>query len=107
MKELNNEHAIRLNAAIDLAIQHLPATATLGELVTWLCEHQPWIFEHPYLELLADRAIAGLIEDALDALCLPATDADPDVIAYEDRPGHLQYVLRQAATDAEKQASRI
>jgi hypothetical protein len=39
-------------------------------------------------------------------MCASATDVDSDVIAYEDRPGHLRYALRSSATETEKLASR-
>ena len=75
-------------------------------MIAWLREHELWVFERPSLELLADRALVDLVEEVLDSMCAPGTEADPSVIAYEDRPGHLRYSLRSSASEAEKLASR-
>jgi hypothetical protein len=85
---------------------NLPDTAVEIEVIAWLREHHPWIWEHSHLELLAESALAGQIEQALDSMCAPGTEADSSVIASEDRPGHLQCVLRSSATEPEKLASR-
>jgi hypothetical protein len=106
MKGLSTENVTELKAAIKDALQHLPDTATEDEVITWLREWRAWVFEEPYARLLVDAALACLIERFLDSMCAPATEADPDVIAYEVRPGQVRYVLRSMATDAEKQASR-
>jgi hypothetical protein len=106
MKRLSNEDEAKFRAAIKNALQHVPDTATVDEVITWLRERQAWVFEEPYAKLLVDVALACLIESFLDSMCAPATEADPDLIAYEISPGHVRYVHRSLATDAEKHASQ-
>jgi hypothetical protein len=106
MQGFNTEHVTKLKAAIKDALQHLPETATEEQVISWLRERQAWLFNEPHATLLVDVALACLIESFLDSMCAPATETDPDVIAYETRPGQVRYVLRSLATDAEKHASR-
>jgi hypothetical protein len=108
MRGFTTEQVAKLNAAINEALQHLPETATDDEVIAWLREHHSWIWERHHLKLLAEGALAELIEEVLKWMwmCASATEADPDLIAYEDRPGRFLYALRASATDAEKLASR-
>jgi hypothetical protein len=106
MKGFTTEQVAKLNAAINEALQHLPDTAAENDVIAWLREHRSWIWERHHLKLLAEGALAELIEEVLKWMCASATEADPDLIAYEDRPGRFLYALRASATDAEKLASR-
>jgi hypothetical protein len=106
MKGFTTEQVARLNAAINEALQYLPDTAAENDVIAWLREHHSWIWERHHLKLLAEGALAELIEEVMKWMCASATEADPDLIAYEDRPGRFLYVLRASATDAEKLASR-
>jgi hypothetical protein len=106
MKPQGTEDETKLKAAIKDALQHLPDTATEDEVIGWLRQRQAWVFEEPYAKLLVDVGLACLIESFLDSMCAPATEADPDVIAYEIGPGQVRYVLRSSATHAQRHASR-